>query len=72
MVEQGTLLDRIDHSIQDTAMNIEQGLVQLRKADRAQQSTRGFLCMITLGVMVVVMLIVIVAKVALRAGLGLG
>ncbi|KAI8470175.1 MAG: hypothetical protein J3K34DRAFT_458972 [Monoraphidium minutum] len=46
VVEQGTMLDRIDHNIQETAMKVEDGVQQLVRAERSQKSGRAMQCIL--------------------------
>ena len=62
MVDQGTLLDRIDYNIQESAVKIEEGTKQIVQAEKTQKSSRMFLCIIALVVLIVVMLIVVIAR----------
>lgn len=66
VVDQGTILDRIDHNIQESAVKIEDGLKQIKSAEKTQKASRMFLCIIALVVLIVVMLIIVVARNALR------
>ena len=66
VVEQGTLLDRIDHNIQESAVKIEEGTKQIVQAEKTQKSSRMFLCIIALVVLIVVMLIIVIARNAMR------
>mmetsp|Transcript_36405 Transcript_36405/g.81017 ORF Transcript_36405/g.81017 Transcript_36405/m.81017 type:complete len:304 (+) Transcript_36405:53-964(+) len=68
VVEQGTMLDRIDTGIQATAIKIEDGVRELVRAEKSQKQGRMFLCIIVLVVLIVVMLIVVMAKAALKFG----
>ena len=65
VVEQGTMLDRIDHNIQEASVKIESGLDQIKQTEKTQKSTRMFICIIALIVLIVVMLIIVVARKAL-------
>lgn len=65
VVEQGTMLDRIDHNIQEASVKIESGLDQIKQSEKTQKATRMFICIIALVVLIVVMLIIVVARKAL-------
>eukprot|EP00877_Chromochloris_zofingiensis_P010271 jgi/Chrzof1/5498/Cz16g05150.t1 len=62
VVEQGTMLDRIDHNVTQTAMKVEEGVKELVKAEKTQRQGRAMLCIIALLVMIVLMVIVVVVR----------
>lgn len=62
VVEQGTMLDRIDHNVQQTAMKVEEGVKELVKAEKTQRAGRAMMCIIFLIVMITVMLIVAIVR----------
>lgn len=62
VVEQGTMLDRIDANISQTAMKVEEGVKELVRAEKTQRSGRAMMCIIFLIVMIVVMLIVAIVR----------
>ena len=62
VVEQGTVLDRIDHNVAETAVKVEAGVKELGRAEATQKSGRMMLCIIALLVMIVVMTIVVVLR----------
>jgi syntaxin 16 len=62
VVDQGTLLDRIDYNIQQSAIKVEEGTKAIVQAEKTQKSSRMFLCIIALVVLIVVMLIVVIAR----------
>ena len=62
VVDQGTLLDRIDYNVQESAVKIEEGTKQIVAAEKTQKASRMFLCIIGLVVLIVVMLIVVIAR----------
>ena len=66
VVDQGTLLDRIDYNIQESAVKIEEGTKQIVQAEKTQKASRMFLCIIALVVLIVVMLIVVIARNAMK------
>ncbi|XP_020893016.1 syntaxin-16 isoform X2 [Exaiptasia diaphana] len=60
IVEQGTILDRIDYNVEQASVKVEQGLEQLKKAEQHQKSSRKMLCIIFLSVVVIIMLVALV------------
>lgn len=62
VIEQGTILDRIDYNLEDTSSKVDQGVSQLRRAERTQR--RGILasCVLILVIMVAVMFVVLLVK----------
>jgi len=62
VIEQGTILDRVDYNIENTSARVEQGVTQLRRAERTQR--RGILasCILVLLIMVIVMFVVFILK----------
>ncbi|XP_065176443.1 syntaxin-16-like [Sycon ciliatum] len=61
IVEQGTVLDRIDYNIEQAAVKIEEGVVQLQKAEKSHKGTRKMLCIIVLALLVVGGMVVYIA-----------
>lgn len=62
VVEQGTMLDRIDHNIEEVAVKVEDGVKQLVRAEQTQKQGRAVLCIMALLVLIVVMLIVVIIR----------
>eukprot|EP00775_Hariotina_reticulata_P011097 gene11097-11251_t len=62
VVEQGTMLDRIDANVTQTAMKVEEGVKELVKAEKTQKQGRAMMCIIALIVMIVVMLVVVIVR----------
>lgn len=58
---QGTLLDRIDYNVEQTATRVEKGVVQLQKAEKYQKKNRKMLIISVLFVIVVILLIILIA-----------
>lgn len=65
VIEQGTVLDRIDYNLEQTASRIDQGVRQLKRADRAQRRGLVASCVMILLVAVAAMLVVVVVKAVL-------
>ncbi|KAG2451564.1 hypothetical protein HYH02_004162 [Chlamydomonas schloesseri] len=62
VIEQGTMLDRIDHNIQQTSVKVEEGVKQLKAAETTQKRGRMFVCIIALIVLIVLMLIIVIIR----------
>ncbi|KAJ3285750.1 hypothetical protein HDU79_007090 [Rhizoclosmatium sp. JEL0117] len=63
VIDQGTVLDRIDYNIEMTASHMQDAHVQLEKASAYQEKTKGKLCIIFLGLLVFILLVIIFYKV---------
>ena len=62
VIEQGTVLDRIDYNIETVAVRVEDGARQLKRAERSQRAGRLALCIMLLAAAVIFMLLIIVLK----------
>jgi len=62
VIDQGSVVDRIDYNMEQTATAVEQGVEELVKADKTQKKSRMLLCIMCLAVAVVLMTVVIVFK----------
>ncbi|MEW5299709.1 MAG: hypothetical protein WDW36_002699 [Sanguina aurantia] len=62
VVDQGTILDRIDYNLVQTLEKTEQGVKELKVAEKTQKSSRMFLCIIILVVMITIMLIIVIVR----------
>uniref|UniRef100_A0A7R9VXU5 t-SNARE coiled-coil homology domain-containing protein n=1 Tax=Chlamydomonas euryale TaxID=1486919 RepID=A0A7R9VXU5_9CHLO len=65
VVEQGTILDRIDANIQNTAVQIDEGVKHIVQAEKKQKSTRMFMCIVALIIVIIVMVVIVAAKIVL-------
>ncbi|XP_070600651.1 syntaxin-16 isoform X2 [Erythrolamprus reginae] len=61
VVEQGTVLDRIDYNVEQSCIKTEEGLKQLHKAEHYQKKNRKMLIILTLFVIVIILIIVLIA-----------
>jgi len=62
VIEQGTILDRIDFNIEQTSHNTKEGVKQLVQAQNQQKGYRNKLIMLLLCIGVLVMLAVVLLK----------
>ncbi|XP_016367795.1 syntaxin-16-like [Sinocyclocheilus rhinocerous] len=59
VVEQGTVLDRIDFNVEQACVKTEEGLQQLQKAEQYQKKNRKMLVILILFVIVVVLILIL-------------
>ncbi|XP_038889829.1 syntaxin-43 [Benincasa hispida] len=62
VIDQGTIIDRIDYNIQNVATTVDEGLKQLQKADRTQKQGGMVMCASVLIIMCFVMLVLLILK----------
>ncbi|XP_040187646.1 syntaxin-16 isoform X3 [Rana temporaria] len=60
VVEQGTILDRIDYNVEQSCVKTDEGLKQLQKAEQYQKKNRKMLVILILSVLVIVMIVVLI------------
>lgn len=60
IVEQGTVLDRIDYNVEQSCVKTEDGLKQLHKAEQYQKKNRKMLVILILVVIIVVLIVVLI------------
>ncbi|XP_074311724.1 syntaxin-43-like isoform X1 [Silene latifolia] len=62
VIDQGTIVDRIDYNIQNVASSVDAGLKQLQKAERTQRRGGMVKCATVLIIMCFVMLVLLILK----------
>ncbi|KAK7284609.1 hypothetical protein RJT34_19358 [Clitoria ternatea] len=62
VIDQGTIVDRIDYNIQNVATSVEEGFKQLEKAERSQKKAGMVTCATVLVIMCFVMLVLLILK----------
>ncbi|KAK9825959.1 hypothetical protein WJX74_001403 [Apatococcus lobatus] len=62
VIDQGTVLDRIDYNMEQVAMKVDEGVKQLVRAEQHQKNSRLIICIMFLIVAVILMLIILIAK----------
>ena len=54
------MIDRIDHSIENTSLKVEAGMNELKKADKYQKKNRKMKCIVIEAVIVVLLLFILI------------
>ncbi|KAL7574586.1 hypothetical protein ACA910_015936 [Epithemia clementina (nom. ined.)] len=62
VIDQGTILDRIDYNMEAVVEHTKTGIKQLEKADASQKKARPMRCIIGLSSLIFVLLIILVLK----------
>lgn len=62
VIDQGTILDRIDYNMEQAVEHAREGISQLEKAEETQKSARSFKCIIVLVILIAIMLILFILK----------
>ncbi|KAJ9187826.1 hypothetical protein P3X46_003242 [Hevea brasiliensis] len=62
VIDQGTIVDRIDYNIQNVASSVEEGFKQLQKAERSQKKGGMVMCATVLVIMCFIMLVLLILK----------
>lgn len=68
VIDQGTILDRIDYNMEAVVEHTKTGIKQLEKAERSQKSARPLRCIICLSSLIFVLLIILILKHRPRRG----
>ncbi|KAL3538240.1 hypothetical protein ACH5RR_001606 [Cinchona calisaya] len=62
VIDQGTIVDRIDYNIQNVAASVEEGLKQLQKAERTQKQGGMVKCATVLVILCFILLVLLIFK----------
>lgn len=62
VIDQGTILDRIDYNMEQAVEHVKEGLVQLQKAEEHQKSSLSIWCIVGLCVLIAIMVGVLALK----------
>eukprot|EP00581_Thalassiosira_minuscula_P016762 CAMPEP_0183731070 /NCGR_PEP_ID=MMETSP0737-20130205/34326_1 /TAXON_ID=385413 /ORGANISM="Thalassiosira miniscula, Strain CCMP1093" /LENGTH=319 /DNA_ID=CAMNT_0025963713 /DNA_START=1 /DNA_END=960 /DNA_ORIENTATION=+ len=62
VIDQGTILDRIDYNMEAVVEHTKTGIKQLEKAEKSQKSARPMKCIICLLMTIMVLLLILVMK----------
>ncbi len=56
VIDQGTILDRIDYNMENAVENVKQGIVHLEKAEENQKNAMSVKCIILLVLLIIIMI----------------
>lgn len=62
VINQGSLLDRIDYNIENVEMSVEQGVIELSKAERSVRRSRKMKCVIIITLSIFFLLILTILR----------
>lgn len=62
VIDQGTILDRIDYNMEAVVEHTKTGIKQLEKAERSQRSARPMRCIICLSITIFILLVILILK----------
>ncbi|CAL9119577.1 unnamed protein product [Musa acuminata var. zebrina] len=65
VIDQGTIVDRIDYNVQNVASSVEEGYKQLEKAERTQRKGGMVMCATVLVILIFIMLVLLILKIIL-------
>ena len=62
VIDQGTILDRIDYNMENAVENVKQGIVHLEKAEEHQKNAMSVKCIILLVLLIIIMIVILTWK----------
>lgn len=62
VIDQGTILDRIDYNMEAVVEHTKTGIKQLEKAEKHQKSARPLRCIVCLSMTIFILLVILVLK----------
>jgi len=62
VIDQGTILDRIDYNMEQVVENTSEGMVHLAKAEQHQKNARAFKCIVVLVLINIILMAVLISK----------
>jgi syntaxin 16 len=68
VIEQGTVLNRIDYNIENAAQHVEKTVIELKVAKKHQERAGKFTCVFALLLLCTFMVVVLILKAAALGG----
>ena len=68
VIDQGTILDRIDYNMEAVVEHTKTGIKQLEKAEKSQKNARPLRCIMCLSLTIFVLLVILILKHRPRRG----
>jgi syntaxin 16 len=62
VIDQGTILDRIDYNMETAVEHAKEGVKQLEKAEEHQKNSVAMKCIFVLILLIIIMVIVLIVK----------
>lgn len=62
VIDQGTILDRVDYNMEAVVEHTKEGIGQLEKAERHQKNARPLKCIVCLSITIFILLIILILK----------
>ncbi|CAI5472651.1 unnamed protein product [Closterium sp. Yama58-4] len=62
VIDQGTIVDRIDYNIQNISANVDKGVEELKKAEKSQKQSALIFCILVLVVAVLALFVILILK----------
>lgn len=62
VIDQGTILDRIDYNMENAVEHAKEGMKQLEKAEEHQKNSLAMKCIIALVVLIIIMIGILIWK----------
>jgi len=62
VIEQGTILDRIDYNVEQTLVKVKEGVTQLKIADEYSKKARTLKCIIALIILIIILVGILIWK----------
>jgi len=63
VIEQGTILDRIDYNVEQTLVKVKEGVVQLKEADDYSKKARTLKCIVALVLIIIILVAILIYRI---------
>ncbi len=62
VIDQGTILDRIDYNMENAVENVKEGIKHLEKAEESQKNAMSVKCIIVLVLLIIILVAILAWK----------